>query len=91
MLEKAVENALTKGVKLRSGIAPKCEKIGKGWPDRVVLAWKARIAFVELKRPDGKLGTRQRLIAKMLRALGFDVFCLYSVEEVEAWLEGWFK
>ena len=78
-------------MRLRDGIAPKCERIGKGWPDRVVLAREGRIAFVELKRPDGRLGVRQRLIAKMLEALGFDVFCLYTKEEVETWLEGWFR
>ncbi len=89
MLEKAVESALVRGVKLRGGIAPKGERLGKGWPDRLIL-YQGRIAFVETKRPGGTLRLRQRVVAKLLRHLGFDVFCLYTTTEVEAWLHDWF-
>ncbi len=90
MYETSVENALVRGVKRRRAIAPKGERLGKGWPDRIVLAFPGRVAFVELKRPGGALRLRQHVIAKLLRRLGFDVYCLSSVAEVEAWLHEWF-
>ena len=90
MLEKNVEDALVRGVRKRRGIAPKAEKLGKGWPDRIVLAYPGRIAFVELKRTGGTIRKRQKLIGKLLRRLGFTVVYLFTIEEVEAWLNEWF-
>jgi hypothetical protein len=90
MLEKNVEAALVRGVKRRRAIAPKGEKLGKGWPDRIVLAYPGKIAFVELKRVGGTPRRRQILIGKLLRSLGFTHVFLYTVDEVEAWLNEWF-
>ncbi len=91
MLEKSVESALVRGVKKRRAIAPKGEKLGKGWPDRIVLAYPGRIAFVELKRIGGTIRKRQKLIGKLLRSLGFTVVYLFTVEDVEVWLNEWFE
>ncbi len=90
MLEHAVESALVRGAKRRGALAIKAERLGKGFPDRLILAWRGRIAWVELKRPGGVLRRRQSIIAKILRRLGFEVYCLSSIEEVETWLDEWF-
>ena len=90
MLEKSVESAFMRGVRKRKAIAPKCEKLGKGWPDRVILAFPGRICFIELKRPSGKLRRRQAAIGRMLRALGFEWHCLYTKEAVKEFLDEWF-
>lgn len=92
MYEINVENALTEGVeKISLATQVKGERLGKGWPDRIVLAWPRKIAFVELKRLDGKMGRRQKAIRKLLISLGFDFYCLYTREEVENWLSEWFS
>ena len=89
MYEKAVEFALTSGVKRRGGMAVKAERLGKGWPDRLVL-FRGSCAWVELKRPGGSLRRRQKAIAGMLRRNGFYVVCLHSIDEVDEWLRSWF-
>lgn len=89
MLEKTVEAAFMRGVKVHRAWAPKVERLGKGWPDRVVL-WQGRIAFVELKRPDGSVSRRQRYIRDRLRKLGFEWWCLYTQEAVAEWIDEWF-
>jgi hypothetical protein len=94
LLEKSVEDALVAGVKChKPAFTMKGERLGKGWPDRIVFAWKGRIAFIELKRPDvGRKGLkrRQSVIGGMLRLLGFDVYCLWTKEQVEKWLVEFF-
>ena len=90
MLEKTVEEALVDGVKNhKPAFTMKGERLGKGWPDRIVFAPGGRLAFIELKRPDiGPKGlrTRQKVIGGMLRLLGFDVYVLWTKEQVEEWL-----
>jgi hypothetical protein len=90
MFETAVESALVGGAKKHGAITPKGELLGKGWPDRIVLSYPGRIAFVELKRPKGPSRRRQTIIRGILRRLGFTVVRLNSRPEVEAWLDEWF-
>lgn len=90
MLERTVENALMHAVKRKKGLAPKGELLGKNWPDRIPLVYPGRVCFVELKRPtvkEPRLG--QRILGKILRKLGFDYFCLYTLEEVAEWERDW--
>jgi hypothetical protein len=89
MLEKTVEDRLVKLVKEAGGKAPKCERLGKNWPDRIPLLPYGRMCFVELKRPEGTEGVGQELVRKMLTRLGFDCFCLYTLEQVEEWKRDW--
>ena len=65
----------------------KAEALGKGWPDRILLAYNHRVAFVELKRPGGIRGPRQRLVRKMLRALGFECEFLASPAAVDLFMD----
>ena len=94
MQENSVESALVKGVKShKPAFTMKGERLGKGWPDRIVFAPDARIAFIELKRPDiGEKGLRrrQKVICGILRLLGFEVHCLWTIKQVEEWLVEFF-
>jgi hypothetical protein len=58
-----------------------------GVPDRIILLPSARIFFIELKRPkSGELSPIQRYVHKMFRKLGFEVFTIWSFEELEAFI-----
>jgi hypothetical protein len=65
----------------------KGEPLGTGWPDRILLAYSGRIAFVELKRPGGLRRRRQEIIGAMLRALGFECDVLDSLEAVDRFMD----
>jgi len=84
MLEKDIEKHLTKKVKELKG---RCLKwVCPGWagvPDRMVLLPRGRIYFVELKREKGgRLSKLQEKWHEWLRELGFEVFVLWSKDEV---------
>ena len=77
MLESMVERKLVTEVKKRGGLAVKFVSPGlDGVPDRLVLFPGGRLAFVELKAPGKKMRPLQIKRAKMLRALGFNVYCI---------------
>ena len=85
MLEKTVEAALVKRVKELGGIAYKWTSPGRtGVPDRIVMIPGGKIIFVELKSPTGKLTVRQEREHDTIRALGFDVIVINSVEAARA-------
>lgn len=77
MLESMVERKFVTEVKKRGGLAVKFVSPGlDGVPDRLVLFPGGRLAFVELKAPGKKMRPLQVKRAKMLRALGFMVYCI---------------
>ena len=83
MTEKYIEQKLVKAVKKRGGIAPKFVSPGlDGVPDRIVLLPMGRIAFIELKAPDKKMRPLQVRRKRQLEALGFLVYCIDSVEQI---------
>ena len=85
MLEKTVEAALVKRVKELGGIAYKWTSPGRtGVPDRIVMIPGGKIIFVELKSPTGKLTVRQEREHDTIRAVGFDVIVINSVEAARA-------
>lgn len=84
MLEKEVERKLVTAVRLMDGVAVKFVSPGfAGMPDRLVLLPGGRMAFVEVKRPGEKPRPLQKARHRMLRKLGFKVYVLDNIEEIE--------
>ncbi len=82
--EKAIEQKLVRAVKLMGGLAPKFVSPGlDGVPDRIVLLPSAKLAFVELKADGKKLRPLQVRRKRQLEALGFSVYCINSVNQIE--------
>lgn len=84
-LERDIEEKLRKKVEARGG---KCLKwVCPGWagvPDRIVLLPRARIYFVETKRPKGGvLSALQNKWREWLTALGFEVWTIWNEVELQ--------
>lgn len=83
MLEKQIENKLTRSVKKAGGIALKFVSPGfAGMPDRLVLLPDGMCAFVELKAPEKHTRPLQTTRHKMLKRLGFKVYVIDSPEQI---------
>lgn len=84
MREKEVEKKLVKAVKPEGGV---CWKFTSpetaGVPDRIVLMPEGRIAFVEVKAPGEKPRKLQLSRHRLLRRLGFKVYVLDALEDIE--------
>lgn len=81
--ERTIEKKLVEKVKARGGLAPKF--VSPGWdgvPDRMVLLPEGLIAFVELKAPGKKLRPQQMMRKKQLESLGFMVFVVDSIDQI---------
>ena len=88
MEESRIEKRLKKEIELIGGKAKKFVSPGSsGEPDRIVLLPLGRIFFVETKAPGKKLRALQKYRAKELRALGFDVRCIDTIEKVESFIK----
>ena len=84
MREKDIEKKLSLMVKKAGGIAVKFVSPSfDGMPDRLVLLPDGVIAFVELKAPGKQMRPLQRKRRKQLEALGFPVFCVDSMEQIQ--------
>ena len=83
MTEEYIEQKLVKAVKKRGGMALKFVSPGlDGVPDRIVLLPMGRMAFVELKAPGKKMRPLQVKRKRQLEALGFLVYCIDGVEQI---------
>ena len=88
MLERELENKLKRAVLDRGGLALKFVSPGlAGVPDRLILLPGARIAFAELKAPGQKLRPLQQKRKRQLEQLGFAVYTVDSVAEMENLLQ----
>ena len=88
MREKVIEQRLVRAVKADGGLCTKFVSPGMdGMPDRLVLLPGARLAFVEVKAPGKKPRPLQLHRHEQLRALGFRVYVLDSVEQIKPLLE----
>lgn len=86
IIEKDVEDYLCAGVKAAGGEVRKSEWVGRRHcPDRRVMH-PARCAYVEVKRPGGKLRPGQVREIERMRALGEDVVVLTTFDEVDGFL-----
>lgn len=84
MQEKYIEQKLIAAVKNMGGIAPKLVNPGfNGMPDRIVLLPMGRIAFIELKAPGKMMRPLQVRRKSQLEALGFLVYCIDGVEQID--------
>lgn len=84
MREREIEKKLVYAVKERGGVCWKFTSPGTaGVPDRVILMPKGQIAFVEVKAPGEKPRPLQLSRHRLLRRLGFKVFVLDNIHDIE--------
>lgn len=81
--EKLIEKTLNAEVAKLGGWSLKlpCTYVA-GLPDRMVLLPKGVIFFAELKTTGKKATSIQKLIHKKIKALGFDVYVIDSLESL---------
>lgn len=83
MRERFIERKFVEAVKKKGGFAPKFVSLGlDGMPDRIVLFPIGKVAFVELKAPGEKMRPLQVRRKRQLEKLGFSVYCIDSVEQI---------
>jgi len=81
MTEKLLEKKLREEVKKLGGLALKFFSASfTGMPDRIILMPGARVAFAEIKTTGKTQSPRQRIVARMLRKLGFRVDVIDTLE-----------
>ncbi|MCR5262976.1 MAG: VRR-NUC domain-containing protein [Clostridiales bacterium] len=83
MIEREIEHKLVKAVRAAGGLCPKLVSPGfDGMPDRMVLLPGGKLTFVEVKAP-GKVPRPLQVVRhRQLRALGFRVYVIDSVEQI---------
>ena len=89
MKETEIEKKLVLKVKAKGGIAPKFVSPSyAGMPDRLVLLPGGVFAFAELKAPGMKPRPLQVARHRMLRDLGFKVYVIDGIEQIDEVLNG---
>ena len=89
MYERTIEQVLVARARAMGGIAPKFTSPGfDGMPDRLVLLPSGRMGFVELKAPGKKPRALQEARHKLLRRLGFKVYVIDEINQIDSVLEG---
>ena len=84
MQEKAIEQRLLQSVKKMGGQCWKFVSPGNvGVPDRILLFQGGRVAFVEVKANGKKPRPSQLAVHRVLNELGFKVFVLDDVNQIE--------
>jgi hypothetical protein len=87
ILEKDIERILVKEIKSLGGICLKYfNPNSTGWPDRLVILPGGDIFFVELKRPGGKISSKQEVRLKTLQELGVNVAVIWSIDDVKEFI-----
>ena len=85
-LEATVERRLRKGIVALRGRVIKIQDY-EGWPDRLVFWPGGTSHFIECKRPKGsRFGPLQLNTHAKLRKMGFEVFVLFTNEQVDEYL-----
>ena len=88
MREKHIEKELAARTRAMGGIAPKFTSPGfDGMPDRLVLLPHCRMGFVELKAPGRKPRPLQLVRHRLPRRLGFKVYVIDGIEQIDSVLE----
>ena len=88
LYERTIEQKLAARVRAMGGIAPKFTSPGfDGMPDRLVLLPGGRMGFVQLKAPGKKQRALQMARHKLLRRLGFKVYVIDEINQIDGVLE----
>ena len=92
MQESQLEKKLTSEVKKRGGRAFKFTSPGKrGVPDRLILKPGGQALFVEMKAPGKPLEPLQVKRGSELRALGFKVYKIDSLDDIQKFIQEEFR
>lgn len=86
MRESTIERHLTQRVKAAGGIAYKFTSPGRGGVADRIVCLQGQTWFVELKAPGGRMSPLQKIFADDMARLGQRYVCLWSKEEVDAWI-----
>lgn len=90
--EATVEDYLVKGTIARGGWPAKMvDKGRRGAPDRELRFPKAQTFYAETKAKNGHLKSWQHEYHEALRALGYKVFVLWTIEHVDDFFWGYDK
>jgi len=82
--EKSIEQKLVQRIKKNKGMALKLVSPGcAGVPDRLILFFPGKCAFVEVKEKGKKPRKLQLKRHEQLRQMGFKVFVLDDEEQIE--------
>ena len=88
MRERDIERRLVMETLRRGGVALKFVSPGcAGVPDRIVMMPKGKMGFVELKAPHQKPRPLQERRIRQMRAMGFKVFVIDSIEQISGVLD----
>lgn len=84
MRENEIEKAFVDAVREKGGAALKfTSQTMNGIPDRLILFKIGKCAFVELKAPGKQMRPLQRKRRQQLEELGFPVFCIDRMEQIQ--------
>ncbi len=88
MQESSLEKRLTVGVKKSGGKAYKFTSPGRrGMPDRLILKPGGQALFVEMKAPGKPLDPLQVKRSSELRSLGFKVYKIDSLDDIQKFIQ----
>ena len=88
MTEKEIERYFCKRVKTLYGFTYKFRSITQiGVADRIACMPNGETWFVEIKQPNGRLSALQRIFAEEMERTKQNYVCLWSVQEIDAWLK----
>jgi len=88
MQESSLEKKLTAEVKKSGGKAYKFTSPGRrGMPDRLILKPGGQALFVEMKAPGKPLEPLQVKRGSELRALGFKVYKIDSIDDIQKFIQ----
>ena len=83
--EREIERKLVAKTKAMGGIAPKFTSPGfDGMPDRLILLPNGKMGFAELKAPGKKPRPLQEARHNLLRRLGFKVYVIDCVKQIDS-------
>ena len=85
--ERDIEGRLVRETQERGGLCLKLDSSGKkGIQDRLVLLPGARIFFVELKKPDGRISVLQKVRRTQVMRMGFPARVIRSPDELDKFI-----